>query len=361
VRLLCNQIAVGFSHISLLDEMRRLKERFEGEATFYRKEIGASGATKDIIGKSPGITSIVSQIHRVAPTDSSVLITGETGVGKELVAKAVHNGSNRKDGPFIPVNLAALPQELVASELFGHEKGAFTGANDRHKGRFELADGGTIFLDEVGDLPLSVQVRLLRVLQEGTFERLGSAQPIVSDFRIVAATNKDLAKEVKRGRFRQDLFFRLNVFPIVVPPLRERKEDIPLLTTHFMDLFGRKMDKPVHRVRAQELKKLESYDWPGNVRELKHFVEKSLILWEGGDLRFPIPDQAILRTAPEGEEPMIPLHEVERRHIERVLHATRWRVSGPDGAAAILEMKPTTLLYRMQKLGITRPPRGTGG
>ena len=231
VRLLCNQIAVGLSNIRTYEEMRERKDRFEEEAIFYKQEMGIPSSPETIIGKSAAIKTVIDQVRQVACTDSSVLIMGETGVGKELVAKAIHNLSERKDGPFIPVNLAAFPQELVASELFGHEKGAFTGAREKNKGRFELAHGGTIFLDEIGDLPLNVQVKLLRVLQDGAFERLGSAKPIQSDFRVIAATNKDLFLEVERGVFSQDLYYRLNVFPVYIPSLRERKRTSPLSDT----------------------------------------------------------------------------------------------------------------------------------
>jgi transcriptional regulator with GAF, ATPase, and Fis domain/tetratricopeptide (TPR) repeat protein len=354
LRLLCKQIAVGFSHIALLEEAQELKDRFQGEAAFYRKEMGLEDPGKEIIGQSHAILAVINQIRQVAPTDSAVLITGETGVGKELVAKAIHNGSRRKDGPFIPVNLAALPHDLVASELFGHEKGAFTGAHERHKGRFELADGGTIFLDEIGDLPLSMQVKLLRVLQEGVVERLGGSSPIKPDFRLVAATNKDLLAEVARGAFRQDLYFRLNVFPIPVPSLRERREDIPLLATWFANRLARKMGRTPPRLHNDELRKLSDYDWPGNVRELQHLVERSIVVSSGRELHLPPPAQVFGRALTESAE-LLPLADVERHYIEKVLNATRWRVSGPKGAAAILKMKPTTLIYRMEKLGITKP------
>jgi transcriptional regulator with GAF, ATPase, and Fis domain len=356
IRLLCSQIAVGFSAMALFEKMKGLKDRFEDEASFYKREMGLSNPEKTIVGQSESIRGVIEQIRQVASTDSSVLVTGETGVGKELVAMAIHNGSKRKNGPFIPVNLAALPQELVASELFGHEKGAFTGANERYKGRFELADGGTIFLDEIGDLPPTIQVKLLRVLQEGAFERLGSAEPVHSDFRVIAATNKDLDKEVVNGVFRQDLFYRLNAFPIYVPPLRARKEDIILLAKYFADRFGRKTGKWVGRIPLAELRKLLPYEWPGNVRELKHFVERSVILCEGEDLTFTPPDQGKNKVPSEDTEAIIPLTEMERRYIEKALISTRWKVSGADGAAALLQIKPTTLLSRMKKMGIARRP-----
>jgi len=354
VRLICSQIAVGLSNIKIYDEMRERKDRFEDEAIFYKKEMGIASPSEIIIGRSEGIRAVVEEIRQVAPTSSSVLITGETGVGKELVAKAIHNLSERKDGPFIPVNLAALPHDLVTSELFGHEKGAFTGANEKIRGRFELAHGGTIFFDEIGDLPLTVQVKLLRVLQEGMFERLGSAKPIQSDFRVIAATNRDLHMEVEKGTFRQDLFYRLNVFPIYIPPLRERKDDIPLMARHFIDGFSRQMGKAIRSVPAEELKKLMEYHWPGNVRELKHVVERAVILSAGNRISFSALDHATGNRSVIEDATTRSLAEVERDYISKVLSDTHWRISGPQGAASILGLKPTTLLFRMKKLGIRR-------
>ena len=355
VRLLCSQIAVGLSNIKIYDEMKELKDRFEEEAIFYKREMGIVAPTEMIIGKSEEIQNVIGQIRQVAPTDSSVLVLGETGVGKELIAKAIHNLSKRKDGPFIPVNLAALPQELVASELFGHEKGAFTGAHEKHKGRFELAHGGTIFLDEIGDLPLSVQVKLLRVLQEGSFERLGNAKQIQSDFRVIAATNKDLHREVEKGTFRQDLYYRLNVFPVSVPPLRERKEDIPYLAHHFIDIFSKKMGKKIGRTANETLKVLAEYAWPGNVRELEHFIERAVILSDDGRIHLSGLDDSLASRIAGKDLSVTPLADVERGYIEKILNATHWKVSGPNGAASILGLKPTTLISRMKKLGIEKP------
>jgi transcriptional regulator with GAF, ATPase, and Fis domain len=355
VRLLCSQIAVGLSNIKIYEQMKELKDRFEEEAIFYKHEMGIAAPTKTIIGKSESMKHVIEQVRQVAPTDSSVLVVGETGVGKELIAKAIHNLSKRKDGPFIPVNLAALPQDLVASELFGHERGAFTGAHEKHKGRFELAHGGTIFLDEIGDLPLNVQVKLLRVLQEGSFERLGSTKEIRSDFRVIAATNKDLHGEVEKGAFRQDLYYRLNVFPVYVSPLRERKEDIPSLAHHFIDTFGKKMGKQFGKTTNEALKMLMKYTWPGNVRELEHFIERAVILSDGGKIHFPGLDEALSPCITDESLPVTPLADMERVYIEKILNATRWRVSGPNGAAAILGLKPTTLISRMKKLGIKKP------
>jgi transcriptional regulator with GAF, ATPase, and Fis domain len=355
MRLLCNQIAVGLSNINIYEEMRTLKERFEEEAFFYKREMGIATPLETIVGSSQEMKIVIGQIQQVAHTDSSVLISGETGVGKELVAKAIHNLSNRKNGSFIPVNLAALPQELVASELFGHEKGAFTGAMEKAKGRFELANAGTIFLDEVGDLPPAVQVKLLRVLQEGVFERLGSSKPIRSSFRVIAATNKDLSVEVEKGNFRQDLYYRLNVFPIHVPPLRERKDDIPLLAQHFINKFSKKMGKAIRRIPADSVKTLMDYRWPGNVRELSHFIERAVILFDGNRITFPDLCQTSgpdLHSESLGSES---LDDIERHHIEKVLNSTYWKISGPRGAASILGLKRTTLLARMKKLGISKP------
>ena len=355
VRLLCNLIAVGLFNIGMYEEMRGLKDRFEEEAGFYKREMGVATPVEMIVGESEGIKKVMAQVRQVAPMDTSVIVLGETGVGKELVAKAIHNLSTRKEGPFIPVNLAALPQELVASELFGHERGAFTGANERHKGRFELADGGTIFLDEIGDLPLAVQVKLLRVLQEGIFERLGSTKPIHSNFRVVAATNKNLFAEVEKGNFRQDLYYRLSAFPIHVPPLRERKEDIPLIARHFLDKFGKKTNKRIGKMAVSEMKKLLEYHWPGNIRELEHFIERTVILSDGHGISFSGIQQTPVQRTSNEDGIIVPLADMEREHIRKALNATRWKVYGPGGAAKILGLKPTTLLYRMKILDIRKP------
>lgn len=354
LRLLCSQMAVGISSIAAYEAVREMKERYHDEADFYKREMGIVNPIEAIIGSSTGITAIKEAIRQVAPTDSTALIMGETGVGKELVAKAIHNLSNRKNGPFIPVNLAAIPPELFVSELFGHEKGAFTGAGELYKGRFELAHGGTIFLDEIGDLPLHVQVRLLRVLQEGSLERLGSSKSIRSDFRVIAATNKDLAREVEKGTFRQDLYYRLNVFPLFVPPLRERSGDIRSLAQHFLIKTARKMGKKPGHISAEELKKLANYSWPGNVRELKHAVDRAVILSDGGKIRFSWIEPTAADSLPGGDSFLASLQDIEREHIEKVLNATRWKVTGPKGAALILGLKPTTLFARMKKLGINR-------
>jgi transcriptional regulator with GAF, ATPase, and Fis domain/tetratricopeptide (TPR) repeat protein len=355
LNVLCSQIAVGFFNISMYNEMKELKDRFENETIFYKQEMGIATPLEMIIGQSESIANVKAQVRQVAPTSSSVLILGETGVGKELVAKAIHSLSARKDGPFIPINLGVLPQELVASELFGHEKGAFTGASESQKGRFELADGGTIFLDEIGDLSPHVQVKLLRVLQEGALERLGSAKTIESNFRVVAATNKNLRLEVEKGGFRQDLYYRLNVFPIYVPPLRERKEDILLLAHHFLDKYCRKLGKRIRRIPPGETKKLLDCPWPGNVRELKHFVERAVILSDGLEISFSAFEYASTNgIPPKGFHNPVTLFDFERGHIENVLRSANWKVSGSHGAASMLGLKASTLFARMKKLGIKR-------
>ena len=354
VRILCDQIAVGLSNIAMYNEMKELKDRYEEEASFYKQEMGIAAPLEIIVGQSESIQEMTHKIRQVASTDSSVLILGETGAGKELVAKALHGLSERKHGPFIPVNLAAIPQELLASGAsLAMKKGHLREAHERQKGRFELADGGTIFLDEIGDLPSNVQVKLLRVLQEGTFERLGGSKPIKSNFRLISATNKDLRMEIEKGTFRQDLYFRLNVFPIYLAPLRERKDDIPLLAHFFLDKHGRKLGKNIKRIPPDELKKLLNYHWPGNVRELEHFIERAIVLSDGHRISFtgfeyPSSDTASNAAMRSFET----LADVEREHIQKVLKATNWRVSGPRGAAAILGLKSSTLVFRIKKLGI---------
>ncbi|MFH0726838.1 MAG: sigma 54-interacting transcriptional regulator [Pseudomonadota bacterium] len=352
-RMLASQMALLIFSITNYKEAIDLKNRFQDETIFYRRERGGDTPLNMIIGESKKILKVINQINQVAPSDSSVLILGETGVGKELVAKGIHHMSKRREGPFIAVNIAAMPPDLVASELFGHEKGAFTGANERKKGRFELADGGTIFLDEIGDLPLNIQVKLLRVLQEGTFERLGSSKPIRSDFRVIAATHRDLQSEVQKGMFRQDLYYRLKVFPIEVPPLRERAEDIPLLTRHFLDIFEKKAGKKFNSVPTNELQKLRLYNWPGNVRELEHVIERAVILSSGRGIRFSDLESTVVEPIADDNQPILHLADMERNHIKRALEACRWRVDGPKGAAKILGLKRSTLRYRMKKLGIT--------
>jgi formate hydrogenlyase transcriptional activator len=312
---------------------------------------------EQIIGNSPALESVLEQVEQVAPTDSTVLIQGETGTGKELIARAVHNLSARCGRPFIKLNCAAIPFDLLESELFGHERGAFTGAIAQKVGRFELADKGTLFLDEVGDIPPGLQPKLLRVLQEQEFERLGSTRTHQVDVRLVAATNRNLADMVKRNEFRSDLYYRLNVFPVSLPPLRERREDIPALVEHFVEILGRRMGKQIENVPPATMSALTSYEWPGNIRELQNFIERSVILSTGDVLRPPL---AELKRGPEVQSVgAITLEDAERDHIRKTLEQTRWVVAGPNGAAARLGIKRSTLYFRMQKLGISRADKHT--
>ena len=307
---------------------------------------------EQIIGNSPALESVLEQVEQVAPTDSTVLIQGETGTGKELIARAIHNLSARCGRPFIKLNCAAIPFDLLESELFGHERGAFTGAIAQKIGRFELADKGTLFLDEVGDIPPGLQPKLLRVLQEQEFERLGSTRTHQVDVRLVAATNRNLVDMVKRNEFRSDLYYRLNVFPLPLPPLRGRREDIPSLVEHFVEIYAHRMGKQIERIPPETMSALTSYQWPGNIRELQNFIERSVILTSGNVLHPPL---ASLKSAAEAESfGAITLEDAERDHIRKTLEQTRWVVAGPNGAAARLGIKRSTLYFRMQKLGISR-------
>jgi len=310
---------------------------------------------EQIIGNSPALESVLKHVERVAPTDSTALVLGETGTGKELIARAIHNLSARCGRPFITVNCAAIPLDLLESELFGHERGAFTGAIAQKIGRFELADKGTLFLDEVGDIPLPLQPKLLRVLQEQQFERLGSGRTHQVDVRLVAATHRNLVDMVKRNEFRSDLYYRLNVFPISLPPLRARREDIRALVEHFVEIYARRMSKQIDQISQETMSELASYAWPGNIRELQNFIERSVILTSGTVLQAPL---ASLKSAAEVQSVgAITLEDAERDHIRKILEQTRWVVAGPNGAAARLGIKRSTLYFRMQKLGISRPNR----
>jgi len=311
---------------------------------------------EQIIGNSPALEAVLEQVERVAPTDSTVLIQGETGTGKELIARAIHNLSVRCGCPFVKLNCAAIPFDLLESELFGHERGAFTGAIAQKIGRFELADKGTLFLDEVGDIPPALQPKLLRVLQEQEFERLGSNRTHQVDVRLVAATNRNLADMVKRNEFRSDLYYRLNVFPIPLPPLRARRQDITALVEHFVEIYARRMDKQIEHISPETMSALISYQWPGNIRELQNFIERSVILTSGSVLYPPL---ASLKSAPEAESlGAITLEDAEREHILKALEHTGWVVAGRNGAAARLGIKRSTLYFKMQKLGISRTKRG---
>src|SRR5216683_2033708 len=307
---------------------------------------------EDIVGASRGLREVLELVRTVAPTNSTALIEGETGTGKELIARAIHERSTRRDRPFVKLNCAAIPPGLLESELFGHERGAFTGAVARKMGRFEAADRGTLFLDEIGDIPLELQPKLLRVLQEGEFERLGSTQTQRADVRLIAATNKDVSKLVAQNQFRRDLYYRLNVFPIVVPPLRDRREDIPLLVRHFLRIYSERMNKRIEWIPTEVMEALIAHCWPGNIRELQNFIERSVIVTDGNTLTPPL---AGLRETIEIHPPIpTTLKEVERHHIRKILVQAHWIVGGPSGAALRLGLKRSTLYARMQKLGIFR-------
>ncbi len=307
---------------------------------------------EQVIGNSPALESVLEQVERVAPTDSTVLIQGETGTGKELIAHAIHNISSRCGRPFVRLNCAAIPLDLLESELFGHEKGAFTGAIAQKIGRFELADKGTLFLDEVGDIPPELQPKLLRVLQEQEFERLGSTRTHQVDVRLVAATNRNLMEMANRGEFRSDLYYRLNVFPVLLPPLRERREDIPTLVAHFVDIYGRRMSRQIDHIPSTTMSALTSYQWPGNIRELQNLIERAVILSNDGVLPNPLPAAVTLAIATSPAATT--LKDSERILILRTLESVGWVIGGPKGAAAKLGLKRTTLIHKMQKQGISR-------
>jgi PAS domain S-box-containing protein len=332
-----------------LTEIRLLKEELQEENLYLQEEISLIHTHKDIVGNSEAIRAALHQIEQVAGTDSTVLVYGETGTGKELIAHSIHNLSSRKGRIIVKVNCAALPPTLIESELFGRGKGAFTGALSKQAGRFELADRSTIFLDEIDSLPLELQSKLLRVLESGEFERLGSPQTVKVDVRIISATNCDLGKAVSEGRFREDLYYRLNVFQIAVPPLRERREDILPLVWSFVKEFSKKMGKRIESIPQKSVEALQSYPWPGNVRELRNVVERAMIITTGTALHVDVPKIAESKTARA-----VTLEEVEKRHIIEALNMTGWRVSGKNGAAEVLGLNPKTLESRMQRLGIQR-------
>jgi len=339
-----------------LAEIRRLKDQLEQENLYLRDEIELEKGHEGIIAQDKAMKQVMAQVDQVAGTDATVLILGETGTGKGLIANAIHQASHRKGRPLVTVNCAALPQNLIESELFGREKGAFTGAHARQAGRFEVADKGTIFLDEIGEMPLELQSKLLRVLQEGEFERLGSAKTIKVDVRMIAATSRDLRQEVRSGRFREDLFYRLYVFPIAIPPLRQRAEDIPLLARHFTKRCARKMSRQIDHIPNSMISELMQYDWPGNVRELEHVIERSVIVSSGPSLALACELKPV-GSGPMKSEPLKDLSGAERDHILRALRETGWRIEGSSGAAAILKLNPSTLRFRIKKLGIRRPIR----
>ena len=341
------------------DKLRAETERQQllGINRYLQEELRISQGEdpETLVGNSQDLADVMGKVRQVAPTSASVLILGETGTGKEVFARAIHSLSQRADKVMVRLNCAAIPADLVESELFGHEKGAFTSALARKLGRFELAHGGTLFLDEVGELALAAQAKLLRVLQEGEFERVGGTETLRVDVRIIAATNRDLQSLARSGDFRPDLFYRLNVFPIALPPLRQRKRDLPLLVEHFVRSYADKYGKRIETVSASAMSAFMAYDWPGNARELQHVIERAVILTQGSELAF---DETILGHSPAASASVLPLETLEsaeRAHIVRVLGSVNWRVSGKDGAAAILGLKPTTLEFRMKKLGIARP------
>ncbi len=332
-----------------LREIEALRERLAAENIYLQEKVSILAEHSEIVGRSPAIKKALTEAAHVASTDSAVLLLGETGTGKELLAQLIHKLSPRKDRPLVAVNLASLPPTLIESELFGREKGAYTGAMTREIGRFELADGSSLFLDEIGDLPPELQVKLLRVVQEGRFERLGNPKSIEVNVRLIAATHRDLEEAVQQGKFREDLYYRLAVFPIHVPPLRQRREDIPLLVQFFLNEFAEKMGKRIPKVRQKTMEALQRYSWPGNVRELRNVIERGVILSSTDTLSVELPKQ----TPKKGKHPRIAsLTEVQRDHITEVLETTGWRIKGPQGAAAILGVKPSTLYTTMSRLGI---------
>ena len=331
-------------------EIEQLKQRLEQENIYLQEEIKLLAEHTEIVGQSKRMRKILAQAEQVAQTDSTVLLLGETGTGKELLARAIHSMSSRKDRPLVTVNCASLPPTLIESELFGRERGAYTGALTKMVGRFEVADGSTLFLDEIGELSVDLQSKLLRVLEEGTFERLGSTKTLHVNVRIIAATNRDLAQEVKEGRTRKDLYYRLNVFPIAIPPLRERPEDIPLLVWAFVREFQKRMGKEMESIPRKSIEALQGYPWPGNVRELRNVIERAMIVSSGKTLVVQVP-----RLASSEAEDTPSLEDTERRHILHVLERTGWRVAGKAGAAEILGLKKSTLYSKMKKLGIRRP------
>jgi formate hydrogenlyase transcriptional activator len=369
-----SQIAIAVENALAFKEIESLKNKLAEEKLYLEEEIRSEFNFEEIIGESPALKRALAQVELAAPAGTTVLLLGETGTGKELFARAIHNLSPRRDRTFVKVNCAAIPSGLLESELFGHERGAFTGAISQKIGRFELADRGTLFLDEVGDLPLELQPKLLRVLQEQEFERLGGNRTHRVDVRVVAATNQDLAKLVSERAFRSDLFYRLNVFPIQIPALRERAEDLPLLVRYFVQRFSRQLNKSVEYIPSDAMDALTHYSWPGNVRELENLIERAVLLSPGKELRIPFAElKSVAQAATAGTDPsssftsitsltsstssspIATLEEAERQHILRALKQTQWRIAGPKGAAVLLDIKRTTLQARMRKLGIRRP------
>ncbi|HEY7161060.1 MAG TPA: sigma 54-interacting transcriptional regulator, partial [Acidobacteriota bacterium] len=344
-----NQVAIAVENALAYRQIEVLKDRLAQEKLYLEDEIRTEMNFEEIVGDSTSLRQVLQQVETVAPTDSTVLILGETGTGKELVARALHNRSRRKDRTFVKLNCAAIPTGLLESELFGHEKGAFTGAISQRIGRIELANHGTLFLDEVGDIPLELQSKLLRVLQEREFERLGSTTTKQVDVRLIAATNRDLQKMIAENQFRSDLYYRLNVFPVRIPPLRERPDDIPLLVRHFTQKYARRMEKRIETIPSAAMKMLMEWHWPGNIRELENFIERAVILTTNHALNVPLSE---LSSNDTYKRTPVQSETSEREKIVRMLRDTKGRVGGPDGAATRLGLKRTTLIARMKELGI---------
>ena len=349
------QIAIAVENTLVHAEIRELRERLAQEEVYLQEEIRSEVNFEEIVGKSLALQRLLKNVETVAPTSSTVLICGETGTGKELIARAIHNLSSRHSNAFVKMNCAAIPTGLLESELFGHEKGAFTGAVAQRIGRFELAHRGTVFLDEVGEIPLELQTKLLRVLQEREFERLGSTRTMRTDARLIAATNRDLSEMVEEQSFRSDLFYRLNVFPVRVPALRERPEDIPLLVRHFVQHFSRQMNRVIETIPCEAMSALTHYQWPGNIRELQNLIERAVILSPGPVLRVPLHDLPVRSIGGSDKSKPQTLAEAERLHILDALKETKWVIAGPNGTAARLGMNRSTVRFRMKKLGIVRP------
>ena len=367
-RIFANHVAGAIANARAFEEIQRLKAQLEQQNAYLQEEVVEAKAFGELIGQSAALRQVVSQIDLVAPTDASVLILGETGTGKELVAHEIHRRSKRKDKPLIRVNCASIPKELYESEFFGHAKGAFTGALKERAGRFEAAEGGTLFLDEIGEVPLELQSKLLRALQEKCYERVGENRNRHADVRIIAATNRELKKEVAARRFREDLFYRLNVFPIQVAALRERREDIPLLAQHFIQLSAKELGCPKPRLTRAASIQLQGYDWPGNIRELRNVIERAVILARGGAIEFELPVDGLSAAASPMEHPLetgakaeflteLEMRRYERDNLRTVLEKTDWKIKGADGAAELMGVKPTTLLSRIKSLGLERPER----
>jgi formate hydrogenlyase transcriptional activator len=351
-----NQVAIAVENALAFQEIEALKDQLHHEKVYLEEEVRAAHNFGDIVGESAALRHVLKQVEAVAPTDATVLVLGETGTGKEVIARALHNLSPRRERTFVKVNCAAIPTGLLESELFGHEKGAFTGAIAQKVGRFELAHRGTLFLDEVGDIPPELQPKLLRVLQEQEFERLGSTRTIKVDVRLVAATNRDLSQMVAEGHFRRDLYYRLNVFPLLVPPLRERRDDIPLLVRHFTQLLAQRLGRRIETIPAAVLDALLDYPWPGNIREMQNVIERAVILSPGRALHISLSDlQPAAAPAPTPTAAAVTLADAEREHILGALRQTGWVLGGPKGAAARLAMKRSTLQWKMKKLRISRP------